>query len=124
MPFNPALDTDSLLVRDGNTAPPPLNALYLRDGKYDSMGRDDVTKTFQAFRDQKNTARLALFFHGGLVDKTSGQLSAAAEYDAYKELAFPLFFIWESGIWRSWLITFLSSLPKQSSARFEITPPT
>jgi hypothetical protein len=99
MAFNPALNTDSLPVRAGSTTPPALNALYLRDGKYDSMGRDEVAKTFQAFRDQTKTERLALFFHGGLVDKSSGQLSAAAEYDAYSDLVFPLFFIWESGIW-------------------------
>ena len=97
MPFNPALNTDGLPFTGSGSAPPPVNALYLRDGKYDPLEKSNVAKTFQAFRDQTTTKRLALFFHGGLVDKTSGQQSAAAEYAAYNDLVFPLFFIWESG---------------------------
>jgi hypothetical protein len=31
------------------------------------------------------------------VDKASGQRSAAAQYEAYQDIVFPLFFIWESG---------------------------
>lgn len=96
-PFNPALNLESFAVQSPNSVPPNLNALYLRDGKYDGMGRADVTATFAAFRSQTETDRLALFFHGGLVDKTSGQQSAANEYAAYRGFAFPLFFIWESG---------------------------
>lgn len=99
MPFNPALNLDAFAVRSPSTAPPPLNALYLRDGRYDGMTRADVAATFAAFRAQTATDRLALFFHGGLVDKTSGQQGAANEYEAYQDLVFPLFFIWESGIW-------------------------
>jgi hypothetical protein len=97
MSINPALNLESFAIQSPNIAPPPLNALYLRDGRYDGMSRDDVTATFQAFRDQTETKRLALFFHGGLVDKASGQQSAANEFLAYQQVAFPLFFIWESG---------------------------
>jgi hypothetical protein len=63
------------------------------------MTRADVAATLAAFRAQTATNRLALFFHGGLVDKASGQQGAANEYEKYNDVVFPLFFIWESGIW-------------------------
>jgi len=99
MPFNPALNLEAFAVQSTSTAPPPIHALYLRDGQYDHMNRVQVAATFAAFRDQTSTKRLALFFHGGLVDKATGQQGAANEYDKYNDLVFPLFFIWESGIW-------------------------
>ena len=99
MPFNPALNLRAFAVQSTSAAPPPVHALYLRDGKYDGMTRADVAATFAAFRAQTATNRLALFFHGGLVDKASGQQGAANEYEKYKDVVFPLFFIWESGIW-------------------------
>jgi len=61
------------------------------------MTRADVSATFAAFQAQTETNRLALFFHGGLVDRASGQQSGAYQYEDYKDLVFPLFFIWESG---------------------------
>lgn len=99
MTFNPGLNLESFAVRSESSAPPALNAVYLQDGKYDGMTRADVAASFAAFRAQSATGRLALFFHGGLVDKTSGQQGAANQYQAYKDIVFPLFFIWESGIW-------------------------
>jgi hypothetical protein len=98
MPFNPALNLQAFAVQSTSAAPPPIHALYLRDGEYDGMTRDDVAATFAAFRAQTATNRLALFFHGGLVDKASGQQGAANEFEKYKDVVFPLFFIWESGI--------------------------
>lgn len=97
--FNPAFNLEAFAVRSESSAPPAVNAIYLRDGKYDSMTRADVAATFAAFRAQTTTDHLALFFHGGLVDKASGQQGAANEYEAYKDIVFPLFFIWHSGIW-------------------------
>lgn len=94
---NPALNIDAFAVQNPAGAPPALNALYLRDGVYDGMTRQDVAATFAAFQSQTATNRLALFFHGGLVDKASGQQGAANEFAAYQACAFPLFFIWESG---------------------------
>jgi hypothetical protein len=99
MPFNPAFNLENFAVRSSLAAPPSINALYLSDGQYDGMKRADVAATFTAFRQQTKTNRLALFFHGGLVDKASGQPGAANEYAAYQNDVFPLFFIWESGIW-------------------------
>jgi hypothetical protein len=99
MIFNPALNVDAFKSQSELSAPPQLNALYLRDGQYDGMSRGDVAATFAAFRAQTNVKRLALFFHGGLVDKRTGQQGAANEYVAYSPFVFPLFFIWESGIW-------------------------
>jgi len=99
MPFNVALNLDAFAVQNPDTAPPAINAIYLRDGKYDGMTRADVAASFAAFKAQTNVQRLALFFHGGLVDKAWGQQGAANQYLAYKDHVFPLFFIWESGIW-------------------------
>jgi hypothetical protein len=94
---NPVLNLEAFAVQSPTSSPPAINALYLRDGQYDGMKRSDVAATFGAFKSQSATDRLALFFHGGLVDKASGQQSAANEYAAYLDYAFPLFFIWESG---------------------------
>ena len=99
MRFNVALNLDAFAVQSPDTAPPAINAIYLRDGKYDGMTRADVAASFAAFKAQTNVQRLALFFHGGLVDKAWGQQGAANQYLAYKDHVFPLFFIWESGIW-------------------------
>lgn len=63
------------------------------------MTRTNVAATFEAFRRCPGGTRLALFFHGGLVSKTSGAKGAANQYKCYKDAVFPLFFIWESGIW-------------------------
>jgi len=52
LPFNPALNLEAFAVRSSRTAPPSINALYLRDGKYDGMTRADVSATFAAFRAQ------------------------------------------------------------------------
>ncbi len=94
--INPGLNLDAFAVQSPNAAPLPINALYLRDGQYDGMTRSDVTATFAAFRAQTQTNRLALFFHGGLVDKASGA-RAANQFLNYAADALPLFFIWESG---------------------------
>jgi hypothetical protein len=100
MTFNPGLNLEAFATQSASAAPPSINTVYLRDGKYDDEStRAGVAATFAAFRSQTATERLALFFHGGLVDKASGQQGAANEYDVYKNFAFPLFFIWESGIW-------------------------
>jgi hypothetical protein len=99
MTFNPALNLEAFAIQSASAAPPSINAVYLCNGKYDSdTTRASVAATFAAFRSQTATERLALFFHGGLVDKVSGQQGAANEYDVYKDFVFPLFFIWESGI--------------------------
>ena len=99
MRFNPGLNLEAFAIQSVSAAPPSINAIYLRDGKFDDEStRSRVAATFEAFRSQTATDRLALFFHGGLVDKASGQQGAANEYDVYKNFAFPLFFIWESGI--------------------------
>jgi hypothetical protein len=97
--FNPALNVRAFPNFDKTPdVPPKNNAIYLRDGQYDGMSRNDVTNAFNAFESSPQT-RLALFFHGGLVDKKSGTKAAAAEYDLYNGVCFPYFFVWEAGIW-------------------------
>lgn len=98
-PFNPALNLGAFAAPSAQDAPPPLNALYLRDGRYDGMARSDVAASFDAFKQQPDGTRLALFFHGGLVDKTTGAKAGAHQYQRYNDVAFPIFVIWESGIW-------------------------
>lgn len=97
--FNPALNLAAFAAPSAQNAPPALNALYLRDGQYDGMTRADVKATFEAFKAKPAGTRLALFFHGGLVDKTTGTTAAANQYDIYQDVAFPLFVVWQSGIW-------------------------
>jgi hypothetical protein len=100
MTFNPGLNLEAFAIQSASAAPPSINAVYLRDGKYDDEStRANVAASFEAFRTQTATERLGLFFHGGLVDIASGQQGAANEYEVYKNFVFPLFFIWESGIW-------------------------
>jgi hypothetical protein len=104
--FTPALDVAALThvatAPDGTPpppAPPKNNAIYLSDGQYDdSMSQDDVVSAFKAF-DASGQTRLALFFHGGLVDKDSAAQGAGAQWQLYNNVCYPYFFIWESGIW-------------------------
>jgi hypothetical protein len=104
--FNPAFNLEAFADPSVDSAPPDVNTLYLRDGKYDSplsggstMMRAGVAASFQEFRRRPDGTRLAMFFHGGLVSKSSGAQGAANQYKVYKDSVFPLFFIWESGIW-------------------------
>jgi hypothetical protein len=101
--FNPALNLNAFPAPAAAAtpgSPPPLNALYLRDGKFDGMTREDVAASFRAYvSNRASIPRLALFFHGGLVDKASGSKAGAIQYERYKAVAYPYFFIWESGIW-------------------------
>jgi hypothetical protein len=97
--FNPALNLAAFAAPSPQPAPPALNALYLRDGKYDGMTRAGVAASFAAFTGMPDGKRLALFFHGGLVDKPTGQKAGALQYERYKDVALPIFVIWESGIW-------------------------
>jgi hypothetical protein len=63
MTFNPALNLDAFATQSASAAPPSINALYLRDGKYDNdMTRASVADTFMASRAQAATDRLALLF--------------------------------------------------------------
>ena len=86
------------LSKPTDLAPPALNAIYLRDGRYDEMTRDDVAKAFLAFS-HSGKDRLALFFHGGLVSKKGGMNGAAQQYQAYHDVSYPYFFVWQAGIW-------------------------
>ncbi len=93
--INPAVDSlEAFAVQSSTSVPPPMNSLYLRDGVHDAMTREDVTKDVCRLpgTDGDEPSRL---FHGGLVDKASGQQSATNEFAAYQNDAFHLFFIWE-----------------------------
>jgi hypothetical protein len=45
--------------------------------------------------------RLAIHFHGGLVNKAAGLATAARLHPLYAPHAFPVFYVWESGVWET-----------------------
>jgi len=58
---------------------------------------DNLMELFQA----SNSRKLAIHFHGGLVSKASGMATAQRLHSVYAPDAFPVFFIWESGVWET-----------------------
>jgi hypothetical protein len=98
-PFNPGQNLRAFVTQSASPRPPDINAVYLRDGVYDDVTtRESIAASFDAFRAAPAGTRLALFFHGGLVDKGNGSQAASNQYERYRDIAFPLFFIWQSGI--------------------------
>ncbi len=75
----------------------PLNhCVYLRDGQFD--GPNGLPQIMAAFR-ASGDKTLVVHFHGGLVDRAAGQKAADELFAlSYSESAFPVFFIWESGL--------------------------
>ncbi len=45
--------------------------------------------------------KLAIHFHGGLVDKAAGIATAQRLHNEYTPQAFPVFYVWESGVWET-----------------------
>jgi len=58
--------------------------------------RVDVDAIVQALKDD-GRGHLVLHFHGGLVSKAAGMEIAARLAPAYREYAYPVFYVWESG---------------------------
>ncbi|KAA3619258.1 MAG: hypothetical protein DWQ08_15535 [Proteobacteria bacterium] len=50
---------------------------------------------------ENGSGRLAIHFHGGLVKKSTGMETAERLHDVYVEGAFPVFYVWESGVWEA-----------------------
>jgi hypothetical protein len=96
------------------TVPREHHCTVRDDGKFDDTTRADMAAAMAAFRATMATKPLALFFHGGLVDKERGLHGAGQLLGPYSaserpipELglttetwgnAYPYFFVWESGL--------------------------
>ena len=81
----------------------------VRHGKFDCTTRAQFDDAFDAF-EKSRTNHLAVFFHGGLVDRSSGMAEAEKLVDGYRKAgAYPFFFIWNSDLLtavQGWLYPF------------------
>jgi len=87
------------------------NCLYVRNGQFDGQEGSNAAQLAQIFAAYKASGRtkLVLYFHGGLVDRTSAMQAAALLTPAYEAAnAFPVFIIWETG----WAEVIDQNLPK------------
>lgn len=77
----------------------PGNYLTVHRGVFDDTTPAQLDAAFSAYEADASKQRLVLNFHGGLVDRHSGLNTANILYKEYESAsAYPLFFIWESGI--------------------------
>jgi len=86
----------------------PANYCTSRDGKFDDTTPAEMESAIAGYANVSNKKTLALFFHGGLVDKASGMNNAATLMGPYSNSddsggtpggnAYPYFFVWESGL--------------------------
>lgn len=86
----------------------PLNYCTSRDGKFDDTTPAQMEAAIAAYLKVSDTKTLALFFHGGLVDKAGGLTGARTLIGPYSKPddsgagpggnAYPYFFVWESGL--------------------------
>ena len=77
------------------------NKVVLSSGRFSGTSRDQLRKAFEAFKASAQKDRLVLHFHGGLVSLADGEAIAARLLPVYRDqgLGYPLFTLWESGIW-------------------------
>ncbi|MBW8875024.1 MAG: hypothetical protein JF614_08675 [Acidobacteria bacterium] len=80
----------------------PANFVNLRSGRFDSTSRSDLRQLFDSFV-QEGTKNLAVHFHGGLVSESSAMAMAERLLPEYHQtnVAYPVFFVWESGLLES-----------------------
>lgn len=72
------------------------HCIYLKDGKFD--GASTAGTIMDAFV-ASGQSTMVVHFHGGLVTRDAGEAAAQYLFDnSYGDVAFPVFFIWESGI--------------------------
>ncbi len=77
----------------------PKHHINLRNGQFDGTSSADLTALFQNFAADAHKDHLVVHFHGGLNSKKVG-LEAAKFLgeNCYSSRAYPVFFIWESGL--------------------------
>ncbi len=86
----------------------PANYCTSRDGKFDDTTPAQMESAIADYARVSKEKTLALFFHGGLVDKASGMKNASTLVGPYSKAddsggtpggnAYPYFFVWESGL--------------------------
>jgi hypothetical protein len=71
----------------------------LRNGRFDSTGRDDLDALFEALAQDDDRQRLVVHVHGGLVSESRAVAGAERLLPVYREAgAYPVFLVWESGL--------------------------
>lgn len=60
----------------------------------------DIDALVEALR-RDGHGRLAIHFHGGLVSKSAGLTLAGRLGKEYEAAAYPVFYVWESGVWET-----------------------
>jgi GH24 family phage-related lysozyme (muramidase) len=74
------------------------NYIVLRKGLFDATSAVQLHQAFDDFI-QSRKSRLAVYFHGGLVDEASGLNNANLLLNGYLSAdTYPIFVVWESGI--------------------------
>jgi len=69
-------------------------------GEFGETSRTQLEEAFARFRKGGAPAHLCVYLHGGLTPRTAGLLTAQRLVKGYAETgAYPLFFIWNSGLW-------------------------
>ncbi len=83
----------------GSSALTKNDYIDLVHGKFDQTNRANLSDAFKAFV-ASGTNHLAVFFHGGLVDRADAMTTAGKLIDAYRDAGtYPFFFIWNSDLW-------------------------
>lgn len=79
---------------------PVTNHVHLRRGKFFKTTPDDLNTLFRNFEADPNRNNLVVHFHGGLIGGTDGLAIADRLLGLYKDSsAYPVFFVWESGLY-------------------------
>jgi hypothetical protein len=80
------------------------HVVHLENGRFAAgSSRDELNRILSRALDANSSGGLVLHFHGGLVDETSarGIADRLAPIYATSGGAYPLFFVWESGVWET-----------------------
>ena|SRR6218665_418810 len=82
---------------------PPEHYIELKNGKFDTdTPMENLAAIFQKLQTEKyDNKPLVIHFHGGLVNKTTGIGIAdrlRLRYATDKDVCYPLFFVWEAGL--------------------------
>jgi hypothetical protein len=119
--INPAMTISETLTNAQITS---LNYCTSAQGVFDDTTPSQMSDAMNSYRSVCDSKSLALFFHGGLVDKASGMATAQQLFGPYSFLgtpapqqgitadtwgnAYPYFVVWESGL----LETLKNNLPQ------------
>lgn len=69
-------------------------------GRGTDTSAKDIDNLLELFL-TSGSGKLVIHFHGGLVKKATGLATAKRLHDFYVTDAFPIFYVWESGVWET-----------------------